>query len=87
MVGGHHRFKACEFEQSLGDGEGQESLNCCSPGSCEELDTAEQLNNNKPTSQQGPLKFHSSGQVTLPLAECQPLLGALTRSPPHVLLR
>ena len=26
----YHLFKACEFEQSLGDGEGQESLKCCS---------------------------------------------------------
>ena len=28
MVGWHHRH---EFEQTLGDGEGQESLVCCSP--------------------------------------------------------
>ena len=34
-----------EFEQALGDGEGQESLVCCSPWSCKELDTTEQLNN------------------------------------------
>ena len=37
----YHLFKACEFEQSLGDGEGQESLKCCSPWSCKELDTTE----------------------------------------------
>ena len=26
MVGGHHRLKGHEFEQTLGDGEGQASL-------------------------------------------------------------
>ena len=30
MVGWHHRFSAHEFEQTLGDSEGQESLACCS---------------------------------------------------------
>ena len=35
-----------EFEQTLGDGEGQESLACCGPWSCKELDTTKQLNNN-----------------------------------------
>ena len=33
-----------EFEQDLGNGEGQGSLACCSPWGQEELDTAEQLN-------------------------------------------
>ena len=28
---GWHRFKGHEFEQTLGDGEGQGSLACCSP--------------------------------------------------------
>ena len=31
MVGWHHRFNGREFEQALGDGEGQGSLVCCSP--------------------------------------------------------
>ena len=30
MVGWHHRLKGLEFEQTLGDSEGQESLVCCS---------------------------------------------------------
>ena len=30
MVGGHHRLNGHEFEQTLGDGEGQGSLACCS---------------------------------------------------------
>ena len=36
-----------EFEQTLGDGERQGSLMCCSPWGCKELDTPEQLNNLK----------------------------------------
>ena len=31
MVGWHHRLNARDLEQSLGDGEGQGSLACCSP--------------------------------------------------------
>ena len=30
MVGWHHQFNGREFEQALGDGEGQGSLACCS---------------------------------------------------------
>ena len=33
MVGWHHRLNGHEFEQTPGDGEGQRSLECCSPGS------------------------------------------------------
>ena len=31
MVGRHHQFNGHEFEQTLGDSEGQGSLACCSP--------------------------------------------------------
>ena len=31
MVGWHHQLNGHEFEQSLGDSEGQGSLVCCSP--------------------------------------------------------
>ena len=47
MVGWHHQLSGREFEQTLGDGEGQESLVCCSPLDHKELDTTECLNNNK----------------------------------------
>ena len=30
MIRWHHQCNGCEFEQSLGDGEGQGSLACCS---------------------------------------------------------
>ena len=45
MVGWHHRFNGHEFEQTLGDSEGQGGLMCCSLWSRKELDTTEQLNN------------------------------------------
>ena len=45
MAGWHHRLVRCEFEQALGDGEGQGSLACCSPWGCKELDMTERLNN------------------------------------------
>ena len=46
MAGWHHRLNRQEFEQTLGDGEGQGSLVCCSPWGCKESDTTEGLNNN-----------------------------------------
>ena len=39
MVGWHLRLDGHEFEQTIGDGEEQGSLMCCSPCSCKELDT------------------------------------------------
>ena len=34
MVGWHPKLNGHEFEQTLGDSEGQGSLVCCSPWSC-----------------------------------------------------
>ena len=45
MVGWHHRLNGHEFEHPLGDGEGQGSLECCSPWGHTESDTTERLNN------------------------------------------
>ena len=45
MVGLHHRLNGHEFEQTLGDSEGQGSLVCCRPWGCRESDMTEQLNN------------------------------------------
>ena len=46
MVGWHHQLNGHEFEQTLGDGEGQGSLVCCSPwghkGSGHDLVTTQQ---------------------------------------------
>ena len=46
MVGWHYWLNGHEFEQTLGNGEGQGSLACCSPWGHKELDMTEQLNNN-----------------------------------------
>ena len=46
MVDWHHWFNGHEFEQTLGDSEGQGSLVFCSPWGCKELDMTEQLNSN-----------------------------------------
>ena len=43
MVGWHHWLNRHEFEQALGDSEGQESLVCCSPWGRKESDTTEWL--------------------------------------------
>ena len=38
MVRWHHQLNGCVFEQTLGDSEGQQSLECCSPCGRRELD-------------------------------------------------
>ena len=38
MVGWHHRLNGHEFEQALGDGDGQGGLVCYSSWGCKELD-------------------------------------------------
>ena len=47
MVGWHHRLNGHEFEHTLGVGEGQGSLVCCSPWDCKESDVTQRLNNNE----------------------------------------
>ena len=38
VVGWYHQFKGPEFEQTLGDNEGQGTLAYCSPWRCKESD-------------------------------------------------
>ena len=45
MVGWYHQLSGHEFEQILGDAEGQGSLACCSPWGHKESDTTERPNN------------------------------------------
>ena len=52
MAEWHHQLNGHQFEQTTGDGEGQGSLACFSPGGGKELDTTEWLNNNQ-------IAFHS----------------------------
>ena len=48
MVEWHHQLNEHEFEQTLGNGEGQGRLVCCSPWGRKESNTTERLNyNNK----------------------------------------
>ena len=44
MVGWHHQLNEHEFEQTLGDNEGQGSLACCDSWGHKESDMTEQLN-------------------------------------------
>ena len=45
IVRWHQQHNEHEFEQALGDGEGQGSLACCSPGVHEGSGMTERLNN------------------------------------------
>ena len=47
MVGWHHQLNRHEFEQTLGDSEGQRSLVCCNSWGHEESDMTWQLNSSK----------------------------------------
>ena len=49
MVGWCYQLNGHEFEQALGDSEGQGCLVCCSPRGRKELDTTEKLNNRQLT--------------------------------------
>ena len=44
MVGWHHQLGGHEFEEALGVGDGQGSLECCSSWGHKESDMTEQLN-------------------------------------------
>ena len=46
MVTQHHQLNGLEFEETLGDSEGQGSLVFCSPWGRKELDMTQRLNNN-----------------------------------------
>ena len=39
MAGWHHQYNGHKLGQTLGDGEGQRSLACCSPWRSKESDT------------------------------------------------
>ena len=45
MTEGYHQLNGHEFELTLGDNEGQESLACYSPWDCKEWETIEGLDN------------------------------------------
>ena len=83
VVGWHPRLNQHELEQTLGDSEGQGTLECCSPCGAQEWTTIEQLNNdNHP--QVAALPFASptspSVQIAFPPSR-QPI--ALQLGPAH----
>ena len=47
IVGWHHQLHGHEFEQTLGDSEGQRRLACCSPWGCKGSDMTWLNNNNR----------------------------------------
>ena len=73
MVGWHYRLDGHEFEQALGDGEGQGSLVCCSPWGPKELDTTELINKRRKKKakqrldivSKGPSENHKSSQKNI----------------------
>ena len=48
MARWHHRLDGHEFEQTLGDGDRQGKLTCCSPWGHKGSDTTERLKGTKP---------------------------------------
>ena len=56
MAGWHHQLSGHEFEQTLGDSDGQGSLVCYSSWGHKESDTTERLNNNIPTAPRTPCR-------------------------------
>ena len=49
MFGWHHQLEGHEFEQTLGVGDEQGGLACCSPWGCNESDTTGHLNGTEST--------------------------------------
>ena len=71
MGGWHHQCNGHELGQTLGDGEGQGGLVCCSPWSCKELDMTGQLKRRRqwlPT----PVLLPGKSQGRRSLVDCSP---------------
>ena len=77
MVGWHHQLDGYEFEQAPGVGDGQESLEYCSPWSCKESDMTEPLNNSN--------RFPMEAQAFSFLTSSQDCPGGLVgKTPPAI---
>ena len=66
MVGWHHQLNAHEFEQTLGDSEGQGSLVCYSPRGRKTSDTTEGLNKKKGISSPRRAEIKCSSEERIP---------------------
>ena len=88
MVRWHHQLNGHEFEQTLGDSEGQGSLVCHSPWGHKESDTTEQLNNNRISILWGPHPREKGAQISEQLWKGQGWCGQHLRLPstlvPHL---
>jgi len=74
MVEWPHRLNGLEFEQTLGNGEGQGNLGCCSPQGRKEPDTIQQLSNNKKhTNQYMSSSSHCKPQDIYYITDCWPI--------------
>ena len=63
MVGWHHQLDGHKFEQTLGVGDGQGGLACCSPWGHKESDTTERLNSTETVAPQAPLSMRFPRQA------------------------
>ena len=87
MVGWHHLLSGHEFEQTPGDGEGQESLVCFSPWGRKESNTTQGLNSNSNPQlpPQSPLATTSLFSARPELLFAPPLVQAfLVQDPPYL---
>ena len=76
MVRWNHRLVGHEFEQALGVGDGQGSLECCSPRGCKESDATEQLNWTEP-------RWKNKGFIRSQLLDGDKSIGYGVRRQPH----
>ena len=82
MIGWHHQLNGHEFKQTLGDGEGYGSLVWCNSWGLRELDTTEQLHNNRAITF---ARQHCNGVLAAGaewLQSCQTLCDPIDGSPP-----
>ena len=79
MVGWHHWLNAHEFEQTLGDGEGQGSLACSRPWVGKESQAIQWLNNNRGRNNHSlvPLEIALAGGGTWTEHSAMSMVGAL----------
>ena len=86
MVGWDHQLDGHEFQQTLGDSEGQGSLACCSPWGQKELDLTQWLSNNNSNGPGCPvlrlcLLMHQFNSVAQSYPTLQPREPQHTRPP------
>ena len=70
MVGWHHQLNGHEFEYTLGVGDGQGGLACCSSWGCKESDMTERLNWTELGAWQSPNTLWSSLEINGDINKC-----------------